>query len=479
MPLLCVRRLAPLLVLGLGASVSLAADPPALLGDTHREALERIEAAAEADNNAYERLRELCDRFGHRLSGSAALESAIDWAVGELVEDGLDARKEPVTVAKWVRGAESAALTHPRAEPLAVLGLGMGVPTPPGGVEAEVIAVASLDALRALPEGALTGKIILVDQPFTDYGETVQIRSQTAIEGARRGAVAALIRSVTSESLNTPHTGAIRYADGVTAIPAAALSPEHAALLHRLYDAGQRPRVRLSLASERLPDATSYNVVADLKGREKPEEIVLLGCHLDSWDVGQGAQDDGAGCVLVWHAASLLKAQGLTPRRTVRVVLYTNEENGLAGGRAYAADHAAELDNHVVAIESDTGNGRTSGMRVDLQASLETAARLRAQGLLWELSNALLPYGAGVFTQGGAGADIWPLTSAGVPGLGVDHDTTDYWPIHHTEADTFEKIKLDDLRYNLSVITMTAYLLAEHPERLVNPVGAPPPRRRR
>lgn len=448
------------------------------LSDLYAERLSTMARSALSDDTGYRRLGELCDRFGHRISGSATLEAAIDWAVGLMGSDGFVVHKEPVQVPVWVRGAERAEVITPQRRALTILGLGGTTATPEGGVEAEVVAVGSLDALDALPDDAVKGRIVLIDQPFTTYGETVQIRGQGAAHAAKKGAVAVLIRSVTPISLSTAHTGAMRFEEGEPTVPAAALTVEDASWMHRVLDAGQTVRVRLELHSERKPDATSYNVIADLPGREKPEEIVVLGCHIDSWDVGQGAQDDGAGCLIVWEAARQI-ALGEHPRRTVRVVLFTNEENGLRGGVNYAEVHAAELPRHVAAIEADTGNGPSTGFRLDLGGLPEgDPRRLRAQGLVWQLEALLAPYGGGSWVVGGAGADVGPSVAAGVPGLGLNQDMDGYWPIHHTWADTFDKIDRVELQKNVALVAATAWTLAEMPERLVEPVAPTKPSKR-
>lgn len=466
-----------LIVVGLWcAPAARGEDTPAWLG-AQADAAARLVAAARADTLAYTRLGELCDRFGHRLSGSPSLERAITWAAGLMQQDGFEVALEPAQVPVWVRGEERVTLLAPVERELGVLGLGMTIGTPPGGIEAEVVVVRSFDALAALGRSGVEGRIVLFDVPFTTYGQTAAYRGRGAIEAAKLGAVAALVRSVTSESLYTPHTGGMRYQDDVPKIPAAALTVEDSAWLGRLYDQGVKPRLRLELGAEHKGTTTSHNVVATLRGRERPEEIVLLGCHYDSWDVGQGAQDDGAGCLLVWRAAQLMIEQGIQPRRSVRVVLFTNEENGLGGARAYAEAHAAELGQHVVAVESDTGNGRADGFRVELRPETPRADALRTLGLLFELSRGLEALGGARFVLEGSGADLIPLVAAGVPGLGVNHDTTTYWPIHHTQADTFDRIDLEDLRHNLALVTATAWHLAEMPERLVPAPPAKKPRR--
>lgn len=421
-----------------------------------------------AGDRAWEDLVYLCDQIGNRISGSAALDRAIAWAKGRLEVPGVTATLEPVMVPKWVRGAERGTLLAPIERDLPLLGLGMTVGTPEGGVEAEVLVVSSWDELAANAERA-RGRIVLYDVPFTTYRETVQYRSKGASEASKLGAVAALVRSVSPESLSTPHTGALRYAEGVPPIPAAALTVEDAATLHRLQDRGVVPRVRLELGAKHHGEVPSSNVVGELRGRTWPDEVVILGCHIDSWDVGQGAQDDGAGCVMVMEALRLMAELPSPPRRTVRAVLYTNEENGLAGGRAYAEAHAGETI--VAALEADTGAGEPLGWRLDVRGDEgESTARKDAAAAAFALIRSrLMPLGATGLRYAYAGADIGPLIAGGVPGLGVDFDTTGYWPIHHTEADTVDKIDPAVLARNVAVMTVTGYGLAEQDARLVPP----------
>lgn len=428
-------------------------------------------------DRAWEDLVHLCDRIGNRLSGTAALDRAIAWAKGRLDEGGVDrAWLEDVQVPKWVRGEESLHLLEPLARELNILGLGgtVGSAEP---IEAEVLVVGSWEELEQRKD-EVPGRIVLFDVPFTSYKQTVQFRSSGASRASKLGAVAALVRSVTPVSLSTPHTGALRYEDGVPKIPAAAVTVEDAQTMHRLADRRVPVRVRLKLSGELQGEVPSHNVLADVTGREAPEEVVLLACHIDSWDVGQGAQDDGAGCVMVLEAVRLIAALPFRPRRTVRAVLFTNEENGLAGGRAYAAEHAAEVGNHVAALEADTGAGEPLGWRLDLRGGdEEETATLRADaiGRLAGLTELLEPLGATGLRRSYAGADIGPLVGLGVPGLGMDFDTTGYWPIHHTEADTIDKIDPVVLRRNVAVMAVTALHLAEMKGRLVEPLtgGAP------
>ncbi|MCK6528821.1 M20/M25/M40 family metallo-hydrolase [Myxococcota bacterium] len=353
-----------------------------------------------------------------------------------------------------------------------MLGLGGSVGTPPGGIEADVVVARDFAHLESLGE-AVRGRIVLFDVPFTDYGETVAYRGRGASAAARLGAVAVLIRSVTPTSLSTPHTGALGYAGDAPRIPAAALTVEDAASLHRLADRGIVPRVRLEMGARTAPDGTSANVVGEVRGREHPGEVVVLGCHLDSWDVGQGAQDDGAGCVTVLEAARLIGALPQRPRRTVRVVFYTNEENGLRGARAYAEQHRDELPRHVAAVEADTGSGAPLGFRVHVPGGGDGGAesplagevmdRLRGVGVLLE------PLSAAHLRLAHGGADIGPLVTAGVPGFGLDQDMSGYWPIHHTAADTFDKVDPKLLARNVAAVAVLAYWLAEIPESLPRP----------
>jgi carboxypeptidase Q len=281
--------------------------------------------------------------------------------LAEMKGDGLDGvRAEPVMVPHWVRGSESAELVLPYVRRLPMLGLGGSIATPPGGITADVLVVSSFDELKARAAEA-KGKIVLFDVAFETYGQTVAYRTNGAVEAARAGAVASLIRSVTPYSLQTPHTGAMQYDSAVARIPHAAITVEDATLLHRLQLRGERVRVKLQMQASTQPDAPSRNVMAELRGRERPDEVVVLGGHSDSWDVGQGAMDDGGGVVAAWEAVRLLKVLGLQPRRTIRVVAWVNEENGLRGGRAYLEAHRSELARHVAAIETDAGVFKPTG----------------------------------------------------------------------------------------------------------------------
>ena len=427
-----------------------------------------------ASDRAWERLVELCDGIGHRLSGSPALDLAIEWAEAAMKADGLDAvRAEPVMVPRWLRGEEAATMLHPVVRSMPILGLGNSVGTLPEGIEADVVVVGSFDELRSLGD-SVAGKIVLYDVPFTTYGATVQYRTKGADAASLQGAVAALVRSVTTDSLSTPHTGTLRYLEATRAVPAAAVTVEDATRMRRLQDRGITPRVRLVMGAQMDGEARSANVVGEVRGRTRPEEIVVIACHLDSWDVGTGAQDDGAGCVVAMEAARLIGTLERRPARTVRVVLYTNEENGLAGGRAYAEAHREELERHVAAIESDTGAGEPLGYRIQIAAPDAEASeqpspeQTRALKAMQNLATLLEPIGATTMEAGFSGADIRPIVLEGVPGLGQKHDMSGYWPIHHTEADTIDKIDPMALRRNVASMAIMAYALADRDGRITD-----------
>ncbi|MBI4912424.1 MAG: M20/M25/M40 family metallo-hydrolase [Acidobacteria bacterium] len=433
-----------------------------------RPGLARIQAEATANERAYANLQWLCDRIGHRLAGSKGLEAAVAWSRDEMRREGFqNVRTEKVMVPRWERGPEKAEMLVPVRKPLRVLALGGSVSTPQGGLEADLVKVGSLAELEGLPEGAARGRIVLFQAPWKGYGEYSEVRVKGASAAARKGALAMLLGAHAPRTLDTPHTGVLHYDEKVPRIPAAGISLEAATQMQRLLDGGATVRVRLDLQSREYPDAESANVVGELRGGEKPEEIVVVGGHLDSWDVGQGAQDDGVGCMLAMEAAQLIHRAGLKPRRTIRVVFFTNEENGSRGGAAYLEAHRAELDRHAGAIESDIGNGLIQGFSLDVRALQgDEARKQRAKEMVQGLMEHLKPLGAGRLSSGWSGVDIGPTVAAGVPGFGAGHDTTRYWDVHHTEADTFDKIDKQDLRKNLAILASMLYLLADMPERL-------------
>jgi carboxypeptidase Q len=324
------------------------------------------------------------------------------------------------------------------------------------------------------------GRIVLYDVPFTRYGETVRYRSQGANRAAARGAVAALVRSVGPVSLRTPHTGAMgQYVDSLPKIPAAAVSIEDAAMMHRLLRRGERVRVHLKMGARTLPDTLSHNVIGEIRGRERPDEVVVVGGHIDSWDVGSGAQDDGGGCVISMEALRLIKQLGLRPRRTLRCVLWTNEENGLRGGQAYADSLGPSVGRHVAAVESDGGVERPTGFEFGaLRAGTDSTDAPRvalAVARAKEIGRLLTGLGADRIADNGGNADIGPLMRRGV--LGVAHRTTGehYFDWHHTPADTPDKVDPIELRKNVAALAVMVFVLADMPEALAPAPGTASP----
>jgi Zn-dependent M28 family amino/carboxypeptidase len=445
--------------------------PPPTLDITYRAAAERLIGAAMASDHAYLRLSQLCDGIGNRISGSTNLDRAIAWAAGAMREDGLDrVRLQPAMVPHWVRGEEHAEMVEPGPERLSILGLGKSVGTPPGGITAEVVVVGSFAEFDSLPAAAVQGKIVLWDVPFVNYGATVRYRGSGASRAAARGAVASFVRSVGPISLRTPHTGALNYADSVAKIPAAAVTIEDATMMHRLLARGQRVRVHLEMAAQTLPDVLSHNVIGEIRGREKPNEVVVVGGHIDSWDVGQGAQDDGGGCIISMEAVRLIKQLGLRPRRTVRVVLWTNEEYGTRGANAYADSLGLDVTNHVAAIESDGGVERLLGFNVGVRIggtdSVDAAPNAAAVKKLAEIAPLLAGLGADKIQDGGGDADIGPLMRRGVPGISTRTTMEHYFDWHHTQSDMLDKVDPIELRKNVAALAVLLYVVADMPETL-------------
>jgi Zn-dependent M28 family amino/carboxypeptidase len=414
------------------------------------EALRSIVTAAQADHQAWNMLAELCDDIGARLAGSESLNRAVAWSVKQLESVGSDKTwTEDVLVPAWERGEEHASMLSPRAYEMSILGLGGTVA---GEVEGDVVVLDSLDAVG--PQ--VDGKIVLFDIPMggsvptvAEYGAAVKTRLFGPSRAAEHGAIAAMVRSVTTRSLDTPHTGATYYDEKFPKIPAVAVTTEDAQSMARLFERGVNVRVSIKTSGIQHPDAPSHNVIGEITGTSKSKEVVLIGAHLDSWDVGQGAHDDGSGVVEVIQAIRIIKELGLQPKRTIRAVLFTNEENGLRGGKAYAEAHPQKRkERHVAAIESDLGGGTprywtASGTEPDM-AWLRRAAE---------------PLGLAV-EKGGGGADIKPLGEHGVLLIGFRPDDSHYFDIHHTRADTVDKVDPDDLAKATAAMAGIAWQLA-------------------
>ena len=452
------RTLAVLTCLAICVASPSAQNRPAWL-DPYRANAEKLIAAAHADQFAWDRLAELTDTFGQRLSGSDNLNRAIAWAVATMKKDGLEnVHTERVTIPRWVRGAESLEITNPPHHSVPMLGLGGSIATPPAGIEAEVMVVANGDELNKRAADA-KGKIVLFNVLYTNYGETVQYRSGGASMAARHGAVASLVRAVGPMGLRTPHTGGMSYANEVGKIPAAAIPAEDANRVQRLVNRGIKVRMRLKMEAKQEADVESFNVVGEIRGSEKPEEIVLVGGHFDSWDPGTGASDDGVGCVVTWEAARLMKKLNIRPRRTVRVVLFTNEENGVRGAFGYRDQHAQEASNHILAVESDSG--------VFAPARLGFSGSEAARKIIGEIATLLAPIGMQEITGGGGGADIGPISTLGkVPMMAYSGDSNKYFTIHHTPADTVDRIDPQEVSKAAASLATMIYVVADMPQNL-------------
>jgi carboxypeptidase Q len=427
--------------------------------DPYRANAGKIMAAAQADQFAWDRVAELTDTYGQRISGSENLTRAIAWAQEAMKKDGLEnVHTERVMVPRWVRGAESLEIVNPPHHVVPMLGLGGSVATPPAGVEADVIVVSNGDELTKRAAEA-KGKIVLFNVPYTGYGETVAYRAGGASMAARVGAVASLVRSVGPMGLRTPHTGGMNYAADVAKIPTAAIPAEDANRIQRLVNRGINVRLRLKMEAKFEADAESFNVVGEIRGSEKPEEIVLVGGHFDSWDLGTGASDDGVGCIVTWEAARLMKKLSIRPKRTVRVVLFTNEENGTRGGNGYRDQHSAEAANHILAVESDSG--------VFAPARLGFTGSDAAKKLMGEIMALLAPLGMPEMSGGGGGADIGPISTLGkVPMLAYSGDSTKYFTIHHTPADTIDRIEPQEVSRAAASLAAVIYVVADMPQAL-------------
>ena len=427
-----------------------------LINKNHKDIAKKLVETSLANELGFERLTYLTDYYGPRLSGSDVLEDGIDWIVEEMKKDGFDkVWTQPVMVPHWVRGKESITLNAPISKELPMASLGGSIGTDDEGVTAEVMVVKSFDELEERSAEA-NGKIVLFNVAFTTYGETVQYRVNGAIAAAKHGAIASTLASVASYSMQTPHTGTMSYEDGVKKIPHAAITVEDANLIERFINRGEKVELTIKMEAKTLPDAESRNVIAEITGSEFPDEIIVMGGHIDAWDNGHGAMDDGGGSVAAWEALRLIKETGVKPKRTIRVVLWTNEENGLRGANEYlrwVQEEEQSLENHVLAMESDSGVFDPIGF--GFSGSDEAYKILVSIGKL--LKNA----DSGEVRKGGGGADIGPLMRNGVPGMGLNVDGTKYFWFHHTAVDTIDKVNIDDFNECVATMAVFAYAVAD------------------
>ena len=457
------RRFALLLAIAASSGCHTTTSAPAAVADPAlRDRCARLAERALGDNRAIATLRSLIATAPKRLSGSPGADAAVQWGLAAMREIGLEnVRAEPCLVPCWVRGEERAEVLGAGAMPLRVTALGGSVGTPPAGIEAEIVEVRSFEQLQALGEAA-RGKIVFFNRPMPRalrrtgqaYGEAVPQRSNGAIEAGKVGAIGAIVRSMTTAIDGYPHTGAMHYDEGVPKVPAAAVATADAETLAALGKQGP-VRVRLVLGCEIRPDVPGANVVGDLRGSERPDDIVLVGAHLDAWDLGTGAHDDGAGVAHVLEALRLLRACDVRSKCTIRAVLFANEENGLRGGLAYAADHAAELGRHRAAIETDGGGFSPVGFSTSLRDAEAEAVRA--------LFLPLQDLGAGVFVAGAGagGADIGPLHTAGVPCFALWVDGQRYFDYHHSAVDDLPAVHERELALGAAVVGFAASVLAD------------------
>ncbi len=460
------------------------------LATKYKPAADQLITASLADTDGYANLTYLCDHIGKRISGSEPLARAIVWAAELMKREGLaKVHTQPATVPHWVRGQESGAILTPVAKPFHMLGLGMSVATPPEGLTAQAVVVPDFAALDKLGRAGIQGKIVVFNAPYKGYGQTVQYRINGASKAAAYGAVAVLVRSITPLAAQLPHTGTLQYDPAQPRIPAAAISIEDALELARLQAEGAAPTVHLAMQAHLEAPVAMANVIGEIIGSEHPEQVVVLGGHIDSWDVGQGAQDDGSGIMATLAAVNVIKRSGLKPKRTIRIVFWVNEENGGAGGKAYrAALTPAELKNHVAAIEMDGGAEPPIGYgfgyagtprhlrpedKADASLPLLSVDEAHSLDLLRDIATLIAgpEVGAGTIRQGGGGSDISPLMADGVPALGESTTGTHYFDWHHTEADTLDKVDSQDFRKNIASLAVMTYILADMPETLTGRKG--------
>jgi hypothetical protein len=472
---------------------------PGPLAAKYKADADRIIAAAMADNDGYAALAYLTDHVGKRLSGTPQLNTAVEWGAELMKKAGLqNVQIQPVMVPRWVRGNESATITYKGqagtiVKPLHMLGLGMSVGTPKGGITAPVVFVHDFAELDKLSDAEVKGKVVVFNPGWHGYGVGSMYRTGGPSRAGARGAAAVLVRSATGLAMQTPHTGTLRYDEKQPKVPSAAISVEDALLIERLAKDGP-VTVHLEMDAHMEADVKAGNVIGEIVGSEHPEQVVVLGGHIDSWDVGQGAQDDGGGIMATFEAVSLIHKLGLKPKRTIRVVFWANEENGGAGGRAYRQWIGDKIGDQVAAIESDGGvekplgigyGGFFGGPRRPAppapgQAAAPAPARPAAFDVkslspeeqksyeyLQDIISLTASIGTDTVSPGGGGSDIGPITADGVPALAPRTVGEHYFDWHHTDADTLDKVDPDSFKKNTAMLSVVAYILADMDGKLV------------
>ena len=427
--------------------------------------LARLLESARADCRAWDLVRALTDEVGPRYPCTPGDVAGVAWARAALAAAGLQGvRAEAAPATLWERGAESCSLFLPRKQSVVLTALGGSVGTPDGGIDAEIVELPSLDALDAAPADQIAGKIVYLHHVMprlrdgTGYNAASTVRMRGPSHAAKKGAVACLVRSAGTDSVRAAHTGALFYQGGAPAIPGAALAIPDAEMLHRALAGGARVHASLSLGCKPLPVGESANVIAELPGTDLASEIVLLGAHLDSWELGTGALDDGAGCAIAIDAARLMASLPVRPKRTIRIALFANEELGTGGGHAYARAYANEAPKHVAAMEADQGDGRPWALRVP-QSGRELGLTKLLEGNLAEL---------GIMLDAGmsrGGVDIGPLRQLGVPFVDLRQDATRYFDFHHTENDVLENVSREDIHAATIAFSVAVWTLANAEER--------------
>ena len=474
---------------------------PGPLAKKYKADADRILQAAMADNDGYAALTYLTDHIGKRLSGSPQLNTAVEWGAELMRKAGLqNVQVQPVMVPHWVRGNESATITYKGdagtiVKPLHMLGLGMSVATPKGGITAPAVFVHDFAELDRLPDSEVKGKIVVFNPGWHGYGVGSMYRTGGPSRAAAKGAAAVLVRSATGLAMQTPHTGTLRYDPQQPKIPSAAISVEDALLIERLTKEGP-VEVHLEMDAHMEPDVKAGNVIGEIVGSEHPEQVVVLGGHIDSWDVGQGAQDDGSGIMATFEAVSLIHKLGLKPKRTIRIVFWVNEENGGAGGRAYREWIGDKIGDQVAAIEMDGGAEKPLGIgyggfggprrpappapgaaaapapaRPAFSESALPAEDRQSFAYLRDIVSLLGSIGTDTVSPGGGGSDIGPIVADGVPALSPRTVGDHYFDWHHTEADTLDKVDPDSFKRNTAMLSVVAYVLADMDGRLAGHKG--------
>jgi hypothetical protein len=467
---LCAHRIDAQQTPAVTSSPNMSPSPtPAVFSPRTLTELKQLQQAALTSDYAYRQVAHLSNNIGPRLTGSAQAAKAVEYVTGELKALGCEVQLEKVVVPHWVRGEETAALVQfpgqaqNTTQKIVLCALGASVATSPNGIEADVIAVRNFDELKSLPREKVAGKIVLFNYSFDKqmaaegrggeaYGEAVVYRSDGPSAAARQGAIACLIRSVGGADYRLPHTGETDYANDAPKIPAGAVTAEDADLIATLVRQGP-VRLKLVLTPQTLPDVESANVIADIKGSEHPEQVIVVSGHLDSWDLGTGAIDDGAGVAVSMETANLVQKLHLKPKRTIRVIAWMNEENGLAGSKQYAKDHEKEWMNHFAVMETDGGADHPLGINIK--------AKPEVKKMFAPVAAILQESGAGMLNLvEHCGADIGPMEKAGVPAFSPIQDSRFYFNYHHTAADTLDKIVPKELAENSAVVAVLAYALA-------------------